>query len=82
MQHFVLAVIEAERIPCRMLPTSVAVKIQIMAAIEASESLHFVFHRMRVDYIHNYGYTQLMGSIYKLFQFLRSAESRRSRKKR
>ena len=63
MEHLVLAVIEAERIPCRMFAAAVAVKIQVMTAVEPSESLYFVLYSVRVDDIHYYRDTQLVGAV-------------------
>ena len=77
VDHIILAIVKAERIPCRMLAAAVAVEVLVVASVETSESLHFIFHGVTVDYIHDHGNTQLMGTVDKALQILGSAETAR-----
>ena len=51
--HLATAVVEAERVPLRMLATAPLVKEERPRAIVASQALSFVAHSMRVDQVHN-----------------------------
>ena len=75
MEHLVIAVVEAKRIPSRMLATLATVEILVRVASEVAESFDFVLHSMRVYDVHDDSDAMLVGFIDELFQFLRCAET-------
>ena len=75
VEYFVLSVVEAQGIPCRMFAAGITVEILVVAAVEASESFHFVFNGMRMHDVHNHGNSVGMGFVDKGFQLFRCAEA-------
>ena len=75
MQHFVLAVVEAERVPRGMLVAIAGIEELVGVAGEVAESLDLVFHGVRVDDVHNDGDAVLMGLVDERFQFLGRSET-------
>ncbi len=75
VNHLVLAVVEAERIPCRVLAAPVAIEIEVVRSIESAQAFQFVFHGVGMNNIHNHGNTHGMRCIDKRFKFLGSAEA-------
>ncbi len=67
VEHAVLAVVEAERIPCRVLAARVTVEVEVIAAVEASQSLKLVLDRMGMHYVHDDGDSHLVGIVDELF---------------
>ena len=65
MQNLVLAIIKAKRVPGRMFATVVTIKILVIAAVKTAKPLNLVLHRMRMNYIHNHGYSARMSVINK-----------------
>ena len=78
VKHLVLAVVEAERVPCRMFAARVAVEILVVAAVEASESFHLVFYGVGMHDVHNHGNAAAVGVIDETFQLVGRAEAARS----
>ena len=60
-----------------MFAARVAVEILVVAAVEASEPFKFVFHGMRVHYIHYHCYAERVGGVDEALQVVGGAESRR-----
>ena len=77
IQHGILAVIEAQRVPCRVFALAIAVEVQVARAVKAAQALDLVLHRMGVHDVHDNGHAGGMGVIDEVFQLLRSAETRR-----
>ncbi len=81
MEHFILAVVETQRIPCRMLAArTVGVEIQIVASVEQAYALVFVLHGMTVNDIHYHRYTLAVGLVDKFFQVVGRTETARGGK--
>ena len=76
MQSLILAVVEAEAVPCRMLAAASRIEVEVAVAVETSETLHLVFHSMRVDYVHYYGYAERVGLVDKALEVVGGAEAR------
>ena len=75
VEHFVLSVVEAERIPCGVLTPAVAIKIEVVAAVESSKPLDFVFDGVAVDYVHDHGNAELVGAVDERFEIVGGAEA-------
>ena len=75
MEHFVLAVVEAEAIPSRMLPTIAVMEILIAGTIEVTESLEFILHCMAVHEIHDHMHAATVRVIDESLQFIRRTET-------
>ena len=75
VENLIFTVVKTERIPCRMFATTIAIKILVITAVKPAETLQFIFHSMRVNYIHNHGYSHGVRRVNKRFKFLRGAES-------
>ncbi len=61
--HLLLAVIEAFRVPLRMIPFFPCMKILVAGAVEVVEPLGNVFHRVGVNHIEQHGDLHAMGGI-------------------
>ena len=75
VEHVVLAVIKAERVPCRMLVALTRIEELVRVACKISKSFDLVFHSVRVYYIHDDGNTVLMGCVDEFLELLWCAES-------
>ena len=75
MEHFVLAVVEAEAVPSGMLATCAVVEILVRRAVEIAESLQFVLHGMAVHEIHDDLHTPAVGIVDQRLQFVRRTEA-------
>ena len=75
VKHLVLAIVEAERIPCGMLAASVAVEILVVGSVEAAEPLDLVLDGVAVDDVHDDGDSALMGGVDKLLELFGGAEA-------
>ena len=79
MYHFILSIVKTERIPCRMLTTTVAIEILIVASVKASETFHLIFNGMGMNDVHDHGYAHLMSGINQRLKLLGSSETARRR---
>ena len=70
MEHLILAVVEAERIPCGVFVAITWVEELIGVASEVAQTFYLVFHRMRVYYIHNDSNAVLVGLVNELLKLL------------
>ncbi len=77
VKHAVLAVVEAERIPCRVLAARVAVEVEVVAAVEAAEALDFVLDGVRVHDVHDHGDAHRVRLVDELLELVGGAEARR-----
>ncbi len=78
MYHLVLAVVEAKRVPCRVLASSgIGVEVLVDRAVEASDAFVFVLYSVAVDDVHDYGYAALVGVVDEFLEFFWSAETAR-----
>ena len=64
-----------------MFTTCARIEILVRITGKVTQTFHFVFHRMRMDNIHNNGNTHLMSSIDQCFQLIGSTKAGRSCKK-
>ena len=80
MQHFVLAVVEAETIPSRVLTTGTVMEILITRTIEVTETLEFVLHRMAMHEVHDDMHTSAVSIVDEGFEFIRRTEATAGRK--
>ena len=76
------AVVEAFRIPRRVLAARAAVEILVAGAVEVVEALGEVLHGVRVDDVEQHGEAEAVGGIDEVFQVLRRAEARAWREER
>ena len=58
-----------------MFATSVAVEVEVVAAVESSESFGLVLHGVRVYNVHDYGYAQSVCVIDKVFEVFGCSET-------
>ena len=63
-----------------MLTTRSRIEILVRITGKVTQTFHFVFHRMRMDNVHNNGNTHLMSSINQRFQFVGRTKAGRSSK--
>ena len=63
VEHFVLAVVEAKRVPCGMLAAVAGVEVLRAGAVEASEALGLVLDGVAVHYVHNHGNALRVGLV-------------------
>ena len=76
MEHFVLSVVKAERIPGGVLASpGIGMEILVWGAVEASDAFVLVLYSMRMDYIHNHGYAELVRFVYQFLEVFGSAEA-------
>ena len=66
IDYGIFSIVEAERIPCRVLASAVAVEVLVVAAVEASQTLHLVFHGVGVYDIHNHRQAMGVGIVDKM----------------
>ena len=75
VDYLVLAVVEAEAVPGRMLMTVARIEILVRIAGKITKAFQLVLHCMRVDDVHDDGNTVLMGSINEILQLFWSTET-------
>ena len=75
MQHFVLTVVEAETIPCRVLAATTVMEILIAGTIKFTETLQFVLHRMAMHEVHDDMHSTTVGIIDEGFEFIGRSET-------
>ncbi len=76
VEHLVLAVVEAERVPCRMLAAAgVGMEILVHGAVEASEAFVFVLDGMAVHDVHDHGDAAAVGVVDESFEVFGGAET-------
>ena len=76
VQHLVLAIVEAQRVPRRMFALGrVGVEILVYGTVEAPKALVFVFDGVAVHDIHDYGNAALVGIVDEFFKLLGRAET-------
>ena len=80
VNHLVLTIIEAQAIPSWMLMAITRIEILVRVTSQISKSFHLILNCVRMNYIHDNGYTFLVGSVYEIFQFFRCTESTACRK--
>ena len=64
MQNLVLAVVEAETVPSRMLTTVALIEVLTGIASEVGKAFHLVLHSMAVHDVHNDGKAHAMRLIH------------------
>ena len=74
MQHLVLSVIEAERVPCLMFTPGTGMEILMIRTVETSEPLCFIFHGMTVHDVHNHRQPHPMSIVDETLQFVGRTE--------
>ena len=77
MEHLVLAVIEAKRIPRRVFAPLVVVEIEVVRAIEAAKAFQLVLHGVAVHDVHDHGDAHLVRLVDQLFQLVGRTETGR-----
>ena len=82
VDHLVLAVVETEGVPCRMLMTVAGIEELVGVASQIAKTFHLVLHGMRVHNIHDDGNTVLVGGIDEFLQLVGSAETAGGSKER
>ena len=75
MQHLVLSVIEAERVPCLMFTPGTGMEILMIRTVETSESLCFIFHGMTMHDVHDHRQPHSMGIVDETLQLVGRAEA-------
>ncbi len=76
MQHFILSVVETQRVPCGVVaPRGVVVEILVGSAVEASETFVLVFYGVAVDNVHNHGNAPAVGVVDQRLEFGGGAEA-------
>ncbi len=75
MQHFVLAVVEAEAVPCRVLAATAVVEILIARSVEVTQTFQFVLYGMAVHEVHDHVHTSSVCVIDERFQLVRRTET-------
>ena len=75
MEHIVLAIVEAERIPGGVLMTVTRIEELVRITCQITEALHLILHSVGVDDIHNYGNAIFMSGIDEFLQLLGSAKT-------
>ena len=73
--HFVLAIIEAACAPGRVMSRRARIEVQVFPAVQQAKAFGFIAHGVRMDYIHDDGYTCSMGFIHQPLELFRSAEA-------
>ena len=77
MDDVILAIVETQAVPRRMLMPIARIEILVRVACEVSQTLYLVLHGMRVDYVHNHRDALLVCRVNEGFKFFRSAEAAR-----
>ena len=75
MDHLVLAIIETEGVPCRMLMTVARIEELVGVACQIAKTLHLILHGMRVNDIHDHSNAVLVGGINEFLQFVGCTET-------
>ena len=75
VQHLVLAVVEAQRVPCRVLMAVTGIEELVGVSCQIAKALDLVFHGMRVYNIHDDGNAHFVGCVNHFLQFLRGSEA-------
>ena len=75
MQHFVLAVVEAETVPCRVLTPRTIVEILIPRAVEVTQTFQLVLHCVRVYEVHDYLHPATVYIVDQRLQLIRRTET-------
>ena len=75
MEHFVLAVVKAERVPGRVFAATAVMEILIACSVEVTESLEFVLDRMAVHEVHDDLHTASVRVVDERFEFVRCTET-------
>ena len=79
VEHLVLAVVEAQRVPRGVLAApGVVVEVEVDRAVEAPDALVLVLHGVGVDDVHDYGYAEAVGLVDEGFELVGGAETARS----
>ena len=79
MEHFVLAVVEAQTVPCRVLTATAVMEILIARAVEIAQTLQLVLHYMAVHEVHDDMNTPSVRVVDEGFQLIRRTETTGSR---
>ena len=79
IEHGVLAVVEEQGVPCRMLAAVALVEVKVVASVESAESFHFVFHGVAVYYVHDHCYSELVGVVDQTLQVVGRSKAARRR---
>ena len=77
VEHLVLAVIEAEGVPCRVFAAGVGIEVCGACAVDACYPLVLVLHGVGVHDVHYHGDAEFVGAVDEAFQLLGGAEARR-----
>ena len=75
MQHFVLAVVEAQTVPCRVLAATAVMEILITRSVEVAESLQLILYRMAVHEVHDDMNAATVRVVDERFEFVRCTET-------
>ena len=75
IEHGILAVVEAQRVPSRMLATAIAIEILIVTAVEAPQPLNLIFHGMRMHYVHDNGNATTVSIVDEMLELLGRAKA-------
>ena len=76
LQSFGLSIVEKLGVPLRVHAFKSWLKILIFSAIEEIYTFTHVFHRMRMNQVHNHEQSHAMSGIHEFFQFFRRTETR------
>ena len=75
VQNVVLAIVEAQRVPCRMLMTVASIEELVGITAKVTQTLYLILHSVAVYNIHNHGNTHLVSRINHFLQVLRRTET-------
>ena len=75
LQSFGLSIVEKLGVPLRVFTVFTWLKILIFSAIEEIYTFTHVFHRMRMNQVHNHEQSHAMSGIHEFFQFFRRTET-------
>ena len=78
VEHCILAVVEAQRVPSRMLAAAVTIEVEVVAAVKSAQTLNLILHRMRVHDIHNHGNSTRVRVVDKVLELLGGTKAARS----
>ena len=76
MEHIILTIVEAERVPSGMLMAITRIEELVRITSEVTQTFHLVLHSVRVYDIHNHSHTVLVSLVDESLQFLRGTEAR------
>ena len=80
MQHFILAIIEAEGVPSRVFTAVTVMEILVTRTVEITETFQFILNSMAMHEVHDDVDTATMGIIDEGLQFIGRTETRGSGK--